>query len=230
MFCLLKVVHKIAYEYCTNRPKFWRAVGFLANTNVVLGLILLTPITGFSISTSIQDGNNAGNKNEVEIKISKKAMQDFSPPYPFSTREFLRNLGKVLSERDGRVRREIVEREFQIVIPSKPRDADQARYKERLIFLVLPGRDWYIHMELVEGKQQSVFSMSFDSYFCIGIDEFREFAQASDWEMVVEAKLYGHQASLREIYAKRGSKTRLNFQVSEPYLQCIGQMWVVVPK
>lgn len=193
----------------------------LVITNLTLGFLLCTSVTCFSMSR--------GTQKKLMPEVKSKVPPDFSPPYPFTKQEFLVNLGKVLSAKDGVVRKEAVAKAFQIEIPNKPRDEDLADYPEGLIFRILPGRDWYIEMKLVESKDRVHFHISFDSYFCIGVSEFRRFADGVDWEMIVAATLSGHMASPREHYRKRGGKAELFFDMG-PYLQCIGSIHVSTQK
>ncbi|WMW81637.1 hypothetical protein RF679_04995 [Undibacterium cyanobacteriorum] len=199
-----------------------------------LACALIVPCTCFASIVSQKESQksleNRTSQNETKSQSQGTAPRDFSPPYPFTTQEFLVNLGKALAAKDGVVRKEVVTKAFQIEVPDKPRDEDQVGYTDKLIFLVLPGRDWFLGMKLHESTEQVIFQIWFDPYFCIGISQFRQFAEATGWEMVIAATLSGHMASPREYYKKRGSQAELFFDMSRPYLQCIGSIYVSTPK
>lgn len=133
---------------------------------------------------------------------SSEETKEFLPSYPFSQDEFIQNLGKVLSSEDGRTKREIVERAFNVKFSDKPLKDAEKNYPNMSRFYLRPRVDWYFGMGLTLGEKVSDFDLFLDSTMCIPYMYFREIAKTAGWKLVGEARFFNHLPILRETYLK----------------------------
>lgn len=218
-------IKDVIFKLC--RFVCFRSVGHLAISILATLTMLPSPAFCLSKSSMLQNGSIQGTEDKKTQEVLGEIKDKFLPPYPFSKEEFLVNLGRILLTKDGRVEKKVVEQVFQLKIPEqtpyKSRDSDA----NKLLFLLLPWRDWYLGMELRRRERESEFQVWFDSYFCISILEFRRVALDAGWELQSEARLYGHHAQTREYYRKSDTGAEMFFDMSRPYLQCIESVYVV---